>query len=222
MQAFPKEVYGWYKSASLHTGKRRIPARLWLLLLCLVLLPVVIFFAVSHLPGKSGADAAKGQATPSKAPSSFAPGSEVSRHLTVDQWISLRKSRLKDFPHTAPVYDEVTKPVVAPYPAACIRGESRCLCYTQQGTLMPFVSKNVCNDIVEHGIFIDWQSPVQPAPSPVVQQPMVQQPVAPQQGQVHPVSPPLPLESHAPSLLDDGWIQRLAARNAAVHASQSH
>lgn len=25
MQPFPKEVYGWYRSASLHTGKRKIP-----------------------------------------------------------------------------------------------------------------------------------------------------------------------------------------------------
>jgi zona occludens toxin len=43
MQAFPKEVYGWYKSASLHTGKKRIPKQVWVLLLCLIAIPLLIW-----------------------------------------------------------------------------------------------------------------------------------------------------------------------------------
>jgi len=33
--AFPKEVFGWYQCASLHTGKRRMPRQVWIFLFCL-------------------------------------------------------------------------------------------------------------------------------------------------------------------------------------------
>ena len=64
--------------------------------------------------------------------------------------------RLPDFPHTAPAYDEVTKPVRAPYPAACITMRGDCRCYTQQGTLLQ-TSRGTCMQIVNHGFFMDWE-----------------------------------------------------------------
>ena len=35
--------------------------------------------------------------------------------LTVEGYLDQRKARIPDFPHTAPAYDEVTRPTVAPY-----------------------------------------------------------------------------------------------------------
>jgi len=40
--------------------------------------------------------------------------------LTPADYAAAYTPRIAGLPHTAPVYDEVTKPVVAPYPVACI------------------------------------------------------------------------------------------------------
>lgn len=153
MQAFPKEVYGWYKSASLHTGKKRIPPKVWVLLACVLLIPLLIWLAASMLLSKTEAKAAKAAPT-AEATAPAAP--QAAAKLTVEQYIEQRVPRLPDFQHTAAAYDEVTKPTVAPYPAACVHMGKTCKCYTQQATLMQ-VSGAVCLQIVAQGFFVDWQ-----------------------------------------------------------------
>lgn len=76
------------------------------------------------------------EAQPGKA--ATAPTAEPPRvdTTTTEYFLAQRMPRLPDFPHTAPAYDEVTKPVRAPYPAACITMRGDCRCYTQQGTLL--------------------------------------------------------------------------------------
>ena len=154
MQAFPKEVYSWYKSASLHTGKKRIPAKLWVLLACVVLIPLLLWLAGSLLVSRTEAKAAKA-APPAEVVASAAPIAATQK-LTADQYIEQRSPRLPDFPHTAAAYDEVTKPTVAPYPAACVHMGKTCKCYSQQATLLQ-VSGAVCLQIVAQGFFVDWQ-----------------------------------------------------------------
>ena len=184
MQAFPKEVYGWYKSASLHTGKKSIPKKVWLLLACLVLIPILIWMASSKLLAKTQAKAPTKPATEATA---SAPATPAATKLTAAEYIDVRTPRLKDFPHTAPAYDEVTKPTVAPYPAACIHMGKTCKCYTQQATLLQ-VSGQVCLQIVAQGFFIDWQQ--QQGPQQVQQQPA--QAPAPAASQVRTVPMPEP------------------------------
>lgn len=173
MQAFPKEVYSWYKSASLHTGKKRIPKQVWVLLLCLIAIPLLIWAASGKLLAKTEAKAAANPATVAQAHATQEPPQAVAK-LTAEQYIDQRTPRLADFPHTAPAYDEVTRPTVAPYPAACITMGKTCKCYTQQATLLQ-VSGAVCLQIVAQGFFVDWQQPQhQQAP----QQPAVPRPEA--------------------------------------------
>jgi len=187
MQAFPKEVYGWYKSASLHTGKKRIPAKLWVFLACIVLIPLLIWLAAGKLLSKTEAKAAAAkpaiEARPDAAPQAIAA------KLTAEQYIDQRTPRLKDFPHTAPAYDEVTKPAIAPYPAACIQMGKACKCYTQQATLLQ-VSGPVCLQIVRQGYFVDWQQAqqAQQMPAPVVSQQA--QPAPVQQARTVPMPEP--------------------------------
>src|SRR5690606_1076067 len=59
------------------------------------------------------------------------------------------------------------KPVVAPYPAACIAAKDRCECFTQQGTRLPSTSADVCQQIVAKGYFVDWALPEPKAPAAV-------------------------------------------------------
>ena len=77
--------------------------------------------------------------------------------VTPAQYVATYVPRIDGLPHTAPRYDEVTKPTIAPYPAACISMGDKCKCYTQQGTLLP-PDKNLCTQIVANGFFQDWEN----------------------------------------------------------------
>lgn len=220
MQAFPKEVYGWYKSASLHTGKKRIPKQVWVLLLCLIAIPLLIWAASGKLLSKSEAKAAAKPVTEAQAQAAPVPVQAVAK-LTLEQYLDERTPRLKDFPHTAPAYDEVTKPIVAPYPAACVHMGKTCKCYTQQATLMQ-VSGAVCLQIVAQGFFVDWQQPQhqQAQQQPAMAPPMPREP-PPQQVRTVPMPKP---EPHQPGQITQADIpQALGIRNPAfnVHPHNS-
>lgn len=65
--------------------------------------------------------------------------------------------RIPGLPQTAPRYDEVTRPTIAPVPAACVSMGSRCDCFTQQGTKLQ-TPMDMCKSIVAGGFFMDWDS----------------------------------------------------------------
>lgn len=224
MQAFPKEVYGWYRSASLHTGKKRIPKAVWMLAACVLLVPVFGYFAITGFYGN-----VTKQAKPSTENETTAPGQipsqlhqqplQPNRKLTAHEYVTDRVARLADFPHTAPAYDDVTKPTEAPYPAACVQMGKTCKCYTQQATLLQ-VSGAVCLQIVAQGFFMDWKSAKgEYSPKDRYQQP-IQQQQGQQVAQADPVrSVPVPMPAALPELPQNHYLQGLAARNAQVRSS---
>lgn len=180
--AFPKEVYTWYRSAMLHTGKTRIPKAVWILLACAVTVPVLAWVGWQSLfkPKDSAAKAVT--STAANAPATGlerAPGRE--RPKTAVEYVAELTPRLEGLPYTAPHYDGVTQPKAAPYPAACIDGvrpatkQRDCTCYTQQGTKLQ-TPMALCQQIAANGFFIDWQDERQakapaavaspPAPAP--------------------------------------------------------
>lgn len=221
MRPFPKEVYAWYKSASLHTGKRKIPRAIWVVLAAAIIVPVLIWLAVAGVrsnvvktkPDPVVASDAVGKVQPI----STDVRADVVK-LSADDYLKLRKPRLPDFPQTAPVYDEVTKPAVAPYPAACVHMGKVCKCYSQQATLLQ-VSAEVCLQIVERGYFVDWQQK-----APIVQDRRSHDPEPARLiGQAAPtpapviVNVPAPAQPQQPQL--SGYEQALAARNAQVRST---
>lgn len=127
--------------------------------------------------------------------------------MSMAEYLESRQARIPDLPHTAPAYDEVTKPVTAPYPAACVQDAKRCLCYTQQGTLLR-TSGEVCAQIVKYGYFMDWDDGRSKREAP--------QPVQQKQQQQADYRPPQPYQK-APELV--GFEERMAARNATVVSS---
>lgn len=173
--AYPRAAFGkkdkagnvitppWYKSADVHNIKREIPLKVWAIPIGAVVAGLAIWAAFGL--GNSVLEKAKTSANGGKevatAPGgALAPGQAsgeppANKHMTVAEYLESRRPRIPDLPHTAPAYDEVTKPVTAPYPAACIQDAKRCMCYTQQGTLMR-TSGEVCKQIVQYGYFVDW------------------------------------------------------------------
>lgn len=153
---YPKDAFDYYKSAEIHTHKVRIPARLWLLAGIPVLIAALAWFAVSNLSNLS--KGTPDELQPKQSPALVSTQQPTAKHAkTTAQWLEERVPRVPSLAYTAPVYDEVTKPVTAPYPAACVSMGPRCSCYTQQGTYLD-VPKAFCLGVVERGFFVDWDT----------------------------------------------------------------
>lgn len=165
MRAFPKEVYKWYRSASLHTGKRKVPRSVWILLGAVCLIPVLAYFAWGTITSIGDGDKIAKQVLGQPAPGAAGAQSNQARQVepqSPQQYAEARTPRFEGLPQTAPVYDSLTVPVVAPYPAACVSSKARCTCYTQQGTRLA-TDRETCLQIVERGYFVDWAQPQQAA-----------------------------------------------------------
>lgn len=152
---YPKEVFNWYKSADLHTVKKRLPARLFLI----VALPIFLIWILW-----TGYQAVLGIAAESESESAVSsPASSAAGQLMpagavpVVDYFGGRVERVAGLPHTAPVYDEVTKPVEAPLPAACVEIRGQCTCYSQQATKLN-TPPDICRQIVEKGYFVDFEN----------------------------------------------------------------
>jgi zona occludens toxin len=227
MVGYPKEVYSWYRSASLHTGKKKIPRSVFVLAACVVFVPAALYFAVTGVYKNATKQAKPSTETIANQPGTNAAGSpsqnmrQVAQVMTADEYVSHRVPRLPDFPHTAPAYDEATKPAEAPYPAACVEMGKTCKCYTQQATLLQ-VSGAVCLQIVRQGFFMDWKTATKGEYTPrdrADHQQARNGPAAAQQDAPRTVPAPMPAARPEPRQPIGQWAQGLAARNAQVRAS---
>jgi hypothetical protein len=90
---FPKEVYTWYKSAEVHTGRVRVPAKIWLFLSLPIICGVAIYFAMQSINKVS--DNRPGASAP-------APGVQRPQSGQVAQDNTGRPTRLRGWPNTFP------------------------------------------------------------------------------------------------------------------------
>jgi zona occludens toxin len=173
LRAFPKEVFTWYNSASLHTGKRKFPLALKLLAVAVLAVPLAGWFAVNRISSIGQATQARlaEKGIGSTAANGAAPSAATSAVVKPRSLEQLRNDyllehspRIAGLPQTAPVYDKVTDAVVAPYPAACLFGvrpgtrKAECKCWTQQGTLLQ-TPLDLCSQVVAQGFFVDFKLP---------------------------------------------------------------
>lgn len=225
MVAYPKEVYSWYRSASLHTGKKKIPRAVFVLAACAIAVPSAMYFAITGVYSNATKQAKPATETIANVPggNTAQNGRQVAQVMTASDYVDSRTPRLKDFAHTAPAYDDVTKPTEAPYPAACVQMGKTCKCYTQQATLLQ-VSGSVCLQIVQQGFFMDWKTAQRGEFSPRDRGDYRQGREVPLQAQqvtqVDPVrTVPAPMPASRPEPPQSQYLQGLAARNAQVRSS---
>lgn len=154
---YPKEAFTWYKSAEVHTHKARIPLKVWLL----AVIPIVVGAAGWLLYERNNPEAFNERLShqPKAAPQGAAPaGASGPRKLTAKEWLAEQQPRVAGLSYTAPMYDEVTKPTEAPYPAACVSSSSvGCRCYSQQATRLEMPA-SLCQQILSNGYFKAWGS----------------------------------------------------------------
>jgi zona occludens toxin len=162
MVAYPREVYQWYNSTSLDTAKVKIPFQVKLLAAMVVLVPVLAYLgwhsfqtAIPKAKTSPQADARSANQPPAAlypssptAPLPVAPIADPASYTP----------RIDGFPQSAPRYDALTVPTVAPHLAACVSMGDRCDCFTQQATRVP-TSRALCLEVVKNGYFMDYGTP---------------------------------------------------------------
>lgn len=153
----PKRVFDLYKSAELHTKiKVRLPGYIYVAGFGLVGVLALAYFALSGIKNKMApVDLQTSQ------PSFLAVQSHGHEdQLTPAEYIKSTEPRLPGLYYTAPRYDQVTKPVTAPYPSICVLNHqtNRCRCLDQQGNHYN-APDGLCRSIVANGLFRDFSTP---------------------------------------------------------------
>jgi len=162
MRAFPKEVYGWYQSASLHTGKRKLPKQVWVFGGASAAALALAFFGYRQLQSNFSADEPVIATSQNPAqPETRKPAlpDAPKRPLTLAEYLDQGTPRIPGMPHTAPRYDALTRPVHVPRPKSCIKfADNPCECTSQQGTKI-IMSEATCMGIIKNGgVFADWDT----------------------------------------------------------------
>lgn len=163
---YPKSVFGLYTSAEAHTVKRQLPMRLWVLVALPFVLAALVY--VMYLRMRPDAQAAQVRGSVErqggKVEGPVPPGGVMTvpttapkRQAASSQWVSNFAPRVAGLPHTAPAFDELTKPQEAPYPAYCVSlgPDYPCKCYTQRATLLQ-TPRVTCESIATGGFFAYW------------------------------------------------------------------
>lgn len=158
---YDKSAFDYYKSAELHTVKRNIPMRLYVLVAAPILIAAAVFYMYKFTDKQIKGSNVDGNAQ-SKivSPVSQASGNvkKVSYQNAMEdakQFVFENTARIDGLPQTSPKYDELTAPSIAPVPVGCLASKTSCNCYTQQATPIK-MPENLCRDIVKNGFFQDF------------------------------------------------------------------
>lgn len=159
---FDKKYYGTYKSAEVHTHKRKIPAKVFIPFIALIFLIGLVVHFVNSWGNRMDSVVPSEIAAPienlagvirSGPTANTSPNSS----MTTEQYIQAHTPRIPDVPWSAPVYDSLTTPKSFPRPQ-CIRfnrgydSPPLCKCYSQQATPLN-ISDKACNRYVDNGYF---------------------------------------------------------------------
>ena len=165
---YPKAAFEWYQSAEVHTVKRRIPMKVWLLLAVLLSTPVLFglvwlrihAMATGGGPGPAAAASSAGglvrstQAVPR--PELPPPTTSVAAGLEAARYLAPFQPRVPGLAFTAPAYDEMTKPAEAPYPAVCgYSATFPCRCWSQRGFSL-IVPEMLCKKLAREPMDPYW------------------------------------------------------------------
>lgn len=158
---FDKSVYDYYHSAEVHTVKRKIPFKILMVPVIVVVSIGVLVGAIFLLKGiftkdrsliNSVVSGAKGEtaAVTSSAAVVYQKGS-------LEEWVFKRKPLVEGLPWTAPLYRDAQEIVTYPKPHCIIYGQTEdhmgtCQCYSQQITKMD-VGEFICRQLTVHGWF---------------------------------------------------------------------
>lgn len=186
-KSFPKDVFELYKSAEIHTVKRKLPAKLLLFPFFILVILYGFYYAYNVVYNGKLANAeptepvtAAINAEMQKNPELYQSNNDMlfngnTAMSTVLTWEDKRKQFfddnrpfIEDLEWTKPKYVELQKPVTFPKPKICISKKVKqkkktvdeCACYTQQATRMTQITLSSCLFYVKNGYFDDQKTDV--------------------------------------------------------------
>ena len=169
---YPKSIFGLYRSATMHTGKERVPLQVYgigvLAIFTLWLMYKGVSSVIALAKGDDSQDTTATVTTPREGQSKASADSPSRGVVTHDpelaEYVRKWTPRVADIPSSAPAYDGFE---VKQYPKpSCISTASQCVCITQQGTPLD-ITDAVCRDIARHGYFDPFMEPERNRSGPV-------------------------------------------------------
>lgn len=171
----PKNIFSLYKSTAFNTHKKRVPKKLYMLGFLVLGLAAGSLWFMDRINNRHQPAVEEVKPYPAQKPNQSSlinnvlnptvptvkQGFQPVFPVDKNEYMALFKPRLEGLPHTAPIYDELQKPVVAPR-TLCVRlytneGE-QCNCYTQQATRTTANNK-LCNSMIDRGLFDHTREP---------------------------------------------------------------
>lgn len=163
---YSKEVFSYYKSSELHTHKAKLPKRVYFLLAAPLLIAGLSWVAYEKMisVGKTPEQIQhiSGQQVDGRAVEAVKVMSPAEERVA---YFQAAAPRVPGVFHTAPKYDEITRPVDAPFPSACLISKGfdrengkyyeKCGCIDQQGHRYQ-TDAATCKKIAINGYFKDW------------------------------------------------------------------
>ena len=162
--AFPKEVYGWYKSSDSHTIQKKLPLKtLAKIPVAVALVALGVWYALSKLAPEGAEKTQEAtEQSPATQTAPHTPNPRQNRQQEAQQWAVSMTERVKGMPMSASFYDGAWKPRAVPRISGCshivINGDERCSCNTQQGTTITTMTFEACLHYVKNG----WFDPMEP------------------------------------------------------------
>lgn len=151
----PKHVYGMYDSAEVHTKQdKRKPLSFYASIVALIVAVCAVSVVVYRVgdrvvPNQKIPNATDGGGGAALAASPPTPGKSEFASKTIDQIAEFMTPIVQGLPWTAPIYQELAKPVSMPVLAGCVQSKIRCSCYSQQATIID-MAEEVCQSYVAH------------------------------------------------------------------------
>lgn len=155
---YPVELYGCYESAKIHTVKKRVSMhRVLMWTLPLVAVAFIGLFVWRQFNKMEAPVEAKAETPSFMSRVGHSPGREADKPkpMTQAEYLAAYNPRIDGLAYTAPIYDEVTKPVRAPVPTGAVIFKGKCQAYSQQATKLNMPDA-ICRQIAAHGFFREF------------------------------------------------------------------
>lgn len=163
---FPKEVFTWYKSAEVHTQKVKIPPKIWLFLALPFIAAAIVGSAIYRHSEKQNqlqesapvpvVSSKNGQDKSNQKQEKTAI--EKHRPEELREYLANEQPRFEGLPWTAPRYDNLTTPSIAPIFEGCIVFKAEAFCYLPGGVKRKVTMEFAQDFIANRRPFIDFQS----------------------------------------------------------------
>ena len=159
LQALPKEAFGQYKSAEVHTIKRRLPLKLLAIPAIVVGIALCSWAAYASLRPEAQAERmSTGTAATAGAVEAGRVAASVDGPMTATTWAERFVPRISGIPASAPAYDD--RQVVSYPQVACGIGATMgCRCFTEQGTRYEMDQEQCATLVQEGGVYDPFKAP---------------------------------------------------------------